>query len=213
MRSSLAAKGPGWLAAHWGNICTGSGGCRGRGGRWDALLCSAKPGSPPGIAQLLSRSCRSWSLRQGHLLPCTPVSLQEHPTRVPTAPTGCCLPAELPSLAGVLQVGDGCYKNEVGEKRSRRWPCEGFCCTLSPLAAERSCGPRPRRQLRSRSKAADRRQKLQPKSVEQPGLISTTFPGAEPIPLAHLEMFVLRGSSRRLCLGQDLTRSSQGRRQ
>lgn len=107
----------------------------------------------------------------------------------------------------------GAIKNEVGEKRSRRWPCEGFCCTLSPLAAGRSYGPRPRRQLRSRSKAADRRQKLQPKSAEQPGLISTTFPGAEPIPLAHLEMFVLRGSSRRLCLGQGLARSSQGRRQ
>lgn len=65
-------------------------------------------------------------------------------------------------------------------------------------------------QLSSRSKAAHHRQKLQPKSAEQPGPDSATFPGAEPVSLSHLEMFVLRGSSRRLCPGQGLARSSQG---
>lgn len=93
-------------------------------------------------------------------------------------------------------------KKEVGEKRSRRWLSEGFCLRPQPVNAERSYGPRPRCQPSSWSKAADHRQKLQPKSAEQPGPVSTTFPGAEPVPLAHLEMFVLRGSSRRLCPGK-----------
>lgn len=107
----------------------------------------------------------------------------------------------------------GAVKNKVGEKWSRRRLREGLCCTPTPLAAERSCGPRPRCQPSSRSKAADHRQKLQPKSAEQPSLVSATFPGAEPVPLAHLEMFVLRGSSRRLCPGRGLARSSRGGRQ
>lgn len=94
-------------------------------------------------------------------------------------------------------------RNEVGEQKE-------------PKAAhyrERSCGLQPQCQPSSQSRAAHHRQKVQPKSAEQPGLISATFPQAEPVPLAHLEMFVLEGSSRRLCPGRGLTRSSQGGRQ
>lgn len=68
----------------------------------------------------------------------------------------------------------------------------------------------PQCQLSSQSQAPDHRQQLHPKSAEQPGLVSVTFPGAEPVPLAHLEMFVLRGFSRHLHPGQGLAGSSQG---
>lgn len=192
-----------------GNICTGPGGRRGWRSWWDVMLCSPKAWLTPGHCSAAPKSCRSWILRQSHLLPCSPMSSQEHPTRDPTAPGGCCLPVALPSLAGGCKWEMGPTKNGMKLKRSQRWQCEGVCCPLSPVAAECSRGLWPQCQPSSQSEAPDHRQQLQPKSAEQPGLVSATFLGAEPIPLAHLEMFVLRGSSRSLHPGQGSAGSSR----
>lgn len=172
------------------------------------MLCSPKAWLTPGHCLSAPESCRSWTLHQSHI---SPMFLQEHPrSRDPTAPDGCCLPAVLLSLAGGCRWEMGPTKNGMGLTRSQRCQCEDVCCSLSPVAVDCCHGLCSQCQPSSQRKASDHRQQLQPKSAEQPGLVSVTFPGAEPIPLAHLEMFVLRGSSRHLHPGQGLAGSSQG---
>lgn len=106
----------------------------------------------------------------------------------------------------------GVVRRGTREKKGARKQLRGvLSCTLNPSAEQLWPPVAPvSSEFRRQSCGSQAGAAAKIPGCPAAALVSAAFPGAEPVPLSHLEMFVLTDSLGRLCPGQGLARNDWG---